>query len=46
MNYTDTVNGFSAANYAIGTLIMRFESDVKLQNVMAELDDYIKVVLK
>ena len=42
----DKVGGFSAANEAIGTLILRFETEERLQNVMAEISQFVKVVLQ
>ena len=42
----DEVKNFSAANYAIGSLVLRFDDDEKLQTVMAAIDKYVKVVLK
>ena len=40
------VGGFSAANEAIGTLVLKFETDDRLKTVMDNLSDYVKVVLK
>ncbi len=45
VSYGDKVKNFSAANYALGTLILRFENDLILQKVMADIDTYIKVRL-
>lgn len=42
----DAVRGFSAANEAIGTLVLKFDTKEKLQKVMAEQEKYIKVILK
>ena len=39
------VGGFSAANEAIGTLVLRFDTDERLQQVMKDIDQYVKVVL-
>lgn len=41
----DLVKSFTAANFAIGTLILRFENDEKLQNVMTNTDKYMKVIV-
>lgn len=41
----DIVHSFTAANYAIGTLILRFEDDASLQKVMLTPDDFVKVIL-
>jgi biotin carboxylase len=40
------IGGFRAANEAIGTLVLRFETDEILQNVMANISQYVKVVLR
>lgn len=40
------VGGFSAANEAIGTLVMRFEDEARLQEVMANIPRYVKVLLE
>ena len=40
------VGGFSAANEAIGTLVLKFETEERLQEVMKEPSQYIKVQLK
>lgn len=40
------VGGFSAANEAIGTLVLKFENDERLQEVMKDPSQYVKVVLK
>lgn len=40
------VGGFSAANEAIGTLVLRFETEDQLQNVMQDPSRYVKVILK
>lgn len=40
------VGGFSAANEAIGTLVLRFETDQRLQEVMLDPSRYVKVLLR
>ena len=40
------VGGFSAANEAIGTLVLRFETQERLQTVMNDIGNYCKVVLR
>ena len=40
------VGGFSAANEAIGTLIMRFESQEMLNRVLENQSKYIKVIVR
>ena len=42
----DVVGGFSAANEAIGTLVLQFETEERLQEVMADQSSYVKVLLK
>ena len=41
-----TVGGFSGANEAIGTLVLRFDTEDQLQHVMRNVSDFVKVVLK
>ncbi|MBQ0111131.1 MAG: ATP-grasp domain-containing protein [Oscillospiraceae bacterium] len=38
------IGGFSAANEAIGTLVLKFGSEERLQEVMTKIGDYVKVV--
>lgn len=40
------VGGFSAANEAIGTLVLRFDTDERLQEVMKNHSQYVKVLLR
>ncbi len=40
------VGGFSAANEAIGTLVLKFETEKRLQEVMKDPSRYVKVLLK
>lgn len=40
------VGGFSAANEAIGTLVLNFADDAKLQKVMDNIDEYVTINLK
>ena len=40
------VGGFSAANEAIGTLVLKFENEDKLQMVMKNINDFVQVVLE
>lgn len=40
------VGGFSAANEAIGTLVMKFEDAERLQKVMSTINTYVKVVVE
>lgn len=40
------VGAFEAANEAIGTLVLKFENDEKLQEVLANQSKYVKVILK
>lgn len=41
-----TVGGFSAANEAVGALVLRFENEEMLQKVMADIPSYVKVRLR
>ena len=40
------VGGFSAANEAIGTLVLKFETQARLQEIMREPGKYVKVMLR
>mgnify|MGYP000414719061 FL=1 len=40
------VGGFEAANEAIGTLVLRFDSQERIEEVLGNQDDYVKVILK
>lgn len=40
------VKGFTAANWAVGMLILRFENEERLQQVMADTSKYVKVTLE
>ncbi len=40
------VAGFSAANEAIGTLVLKFDTEEELERVMADVGKYVKVILK
>jgi len=40
------VGGFSAANEAIGTLVLKFESEEQLEEVMRDPSRYVKVLLR
>lgn len=40
------VHNFSAANEAIGTLVLKFETEEILHKIMAEQENYIKVIVK
>ncbi len=42
----DRIGGFSAANKAVGTLVLRFESQKKLQNVMDDIPNHVRVIVK
>lgn len=42
----DVVGDFSGANEAIGTLVLKFDTQERLQEVLADQDRYIKVLLK
>ena len=40
-----TVGGFQAANEAVGTLVLKFESEEKLQQIMGDVSCYVKILL-
>lgn len=40
------VGGFSAANEAIGTLVLKFATQDRLEAVMSDIGSYVKVLLK
>ena len=40
------IGGFSAANEAIGTLVLRFGNPVKLQAVMDDIPSHVRVMVK
>lgn len=46
VNEGDRIGGFSAANEAIGTLVLRFESQKELQNIMDDISDHVHVIVK
>ena len=41
-----TVGGFSAANEAIGTLVLKFDTQDRLDEIMSNQNKYVKVLLK
>ena len=46
VNEGDRIGGFSAANEAIGTLVLRFESQKELQNIMDDISNNVHVIVK
>ena len=42
----DTIGSFSAANESLGTIIFRFDDESVMREVLDNIDEYIKVVLK
>lgn len=46
INEGTAVGGFKGANEAIGTLVLKFETAEQLEEVMANQEKYIKVLLK
>ena len=40
------IGGFSAANEAVGTLVMRFDSKEKMDEVMNDISNHVKVVVE
>lgn len=46
INPGDKVGGFASANEAIGTLVLRFDSENELNQVLGYQDDYVKIITK
>lgn len=42
----DKVYDFSAANYSLGTLVLRFDSQEELKEAMSAIDSHVRVVVK
>ncbi len=42
----DRVHKFTGANFAIGTLVLRFDTQDELENYMADVGSFVKVVVK
>ena len=42
----DRVSGFSGANEAIGTLVLKFDNREKMEDVLKKQNEYLKVILK
>lgn len=42
----DIVHGFSAANDAIGTVVLRFDNQAQLKDCMDNINEYIRVIVK
>ena len=42
----DEVHPFTAANFAIGTVVLRFDSEEEMEEAMLHMCDYIKVIVK
>jgi hypothetical protein len=42
----DTVHGFTGANEAVGTLVLRFDNNDQLEEVMNNISKYVKVKTK
>ena len=42
----DSVEAFNGANKAIGTLVLKFESEVDLENVLKNQNEYFRVVVE
>jgi len=40
------VGGFSGANEAVGTLVLKFDDERKLEQVLTNQNDYIKIIIK
>lgn len=46
INEGDVVGGFEAANEAIGTLVLKFESQERIEEVLSNQSQYVKVILR
>lgn len=42
----DKVHPFTAANFAIGTVVLRFDNKAEMEDVMLHMGDFIKVVVE
>ena len=42
----ERIGGFSAANEAVGTIVLKFETEGRLQEVMSDIPRYVKVILR
>ena len=42
----DSVGGFSGANEAIGTLVLKFDTQERLNEVLKNQNDYVRVILR
>lgn len=42
----DEVHSFTGANEAIGTLVLKFDTQEKLEKILADQDAFVKVILK
>ena len=42
----DKVHPFTAANFAIGTVVLRFDSKAEMEDAMLHMGDFIKVVIE
>lgn len=46
VNQGDKINAFNAANDAIGTLVLRFDSEQELHEAMKKRDELVKVIVE
>jgi biotin carboxylase len=46
INEGDSVGGFMSANEAVGTLVLKFDDEERLRDVLSSQEYYIKLVLK
>lgn len=46
VNQGEGVHTFTAANFAIGTVVLKFSSQEELENKLKSMDKYIKVILE
>ena len=40
------VGGFEAANEAIGTLVLKFDSQERIEEILGNQNEYVRVILK
>ena len=46
MKVGDTINTFRGANDAIGTLVLRFDTEKEVNNAMISINDWCKVEIE
>lgn len=46
VNQGEVIHSFTAANFAIGTVVMKFSSQEELENKLSSMERYIKVIVE